>query len=97
LVLGLTVDDYVLWNWSLNGNHDALALISGLTLPPLALVSFWLLAVTVARLPGHLTRRSGSTVRRTQRASRRAAPRNAGRPSAEAARAAESSSRKLAA
>ena len=28
---GLTVGDYLLWNWSLNGNHDVLALISGLT------------------------------------------------------------------
>ena len=35
-VSGLTVGDYLLWNWSLNGNHDVLALVSGLTLPPLA-------------------------------------------------------------
>ena len=55
-VLGLTIGDYLLWNWSLNGNHDALALASGLTLPPLALVAFWLLAVTAARILGRLTR-----------------------------------------
>ena len=35
-VSGLTLGDYLLWNWSLNHNHDALALVSGLTLPPLA-------------------------------------------------------------
>ena len=38
-VLGLTVGDYLLWSWSLNGNHDVIALASGLTLPPLALAS----------------------------------------------------------
>ncbi len=57
LVIALTVGDYFLWNWSLNGNHDVLALASGLTLPPLALVSVWLLAVSVARAIGRLTRR----------------------------------------
>ena len=36
-VSGLTVGDYLLWNWSLNSNHDVIALVSGLTLPPLAL------------------------------------------------------------
>jgi hypothetical protein len=49
-VSGLTLCDYVLWSWSLNGNHTVLALISGLTLPPLAVVCVWLLAVSVARL-----------------------------------------------
>ena len=49
-VLALTVGDYLLWNWSLNGNHDVLALVSGLTLPPLALVSFWILAMGAMRL-----------------------------------------------
>jgi hypothetical protein len=55
-VLGLTVGDYLLWNWSLNGNHDVLALASGLTLPPLALASIWLLAIAVTRLVGRLAR-----------------------------------------
>ena len=36
LVSGLTLGDYLLWSWSLNHNHDVLALVSGLTLPPLA-------------------------------------------------------------
>jgi hypothetical protein len=53
-VLGLTVGDYLVWNWSLNGNHDVLALVSGLTLPPLALASIWLLAITATRLLGRL-------------------------------------------
>ena len=41
---GSPLGDYLLWNWSLNGNHDVLALVSGLTLPPLALACLWLLA-----------------------------------------------------
>ena len=48
-VLGLTVGDYLAWNWSLTGNHDVLALVSGLTLPPLALISFWVLAMGAMR------------------------------------------------
>ena len=58
LVSGLTVGDYLLWNWSLNHGHDVLALISGLTLPPLAIACLWLLAVSVARLLARSTRRS---------------------------------------
>jgi hypothetical protein len=50
IVTGLTIGDYLLWNWSLNGNHDVLALVSGLTLPPLAIAFLWLLVLTVARL-----------------------------------------------
>jgi hypothetical protein len=49
-VTGLTIGDYLLWNWSLNANHDVLALVSGLTLPPLTLACLWLVALTVARL-----------------------------------------------
>jgi hypothetical protein len=52
LVSGLTVGDYFLWNWSLNGNHAVLALVSGLTMPPLAVACLWLLALTVTRLAG---------------------------------------------
>jgi hypothetical protein len=58
LVSGLTLGDYLLWNWSLNHSHDVLALISGLTLPPLALAWLWLLALSVARLLARSTRRS---------------------------------------
>jgi hypothetical protein len=63
-VLGLTVGDYLVWNWSLNGNHDVLALASGLTLPPLALASLWLLAVAGARLLSALARGRARAVRR---------------------------------
>jgi len=49
-VLGLTIGDYLVWNWSLNGNHTVIALASGLTLPPLALASMWLVAISAARL-----------------------------------------------
>jgi hypothetical protein len=57
-VSGLTFGDYLLWNWSLNSNHAVLALVSGLTLPPLALACLWLLALALARLIAHATRRS---------------------------------------
>jgi hypothetical protein len=61
-VLALTVGDYLLWNWSLNGNHDVIALASGLTLPPLALVSLWVLALAAMKLlaAGARLRRSPS-------------------------------------
>jgi hypothetical protein len=64
-VSGLTVGDYLLWNWSLNGSHDVVALVSGLTLPPLVLACVWLLALSVGRLLARYTRRSaGRTLRR---------------------------------
>ncbi|HEY4429137.1 MAG TPA: hypothetical protein VGN08_13120 [Solirubrobacteraceae bacterium] len=58
LVSGLTVGDYLLWNWSLNGNHDVLVLVSGLTLPPLAVACLWLIAMSGARLLARYGRRS---------------------------------------
>jgi hypothetical protein len=58
-VSGLTLGDYLLWNWSLNANHDVFALVSGLTLPPLFLACVWLLAVSLIRLVGGSARRSG--------------------------------------
>lgn len=58
IVSGLTIGDYLLWNWSLNHHRDVLALISGLTLPPLTIVFLWLLAVTLARIVANTTRRS---------------------------------------
>lgn len=57
IVSGLTIGDYLLWNWSLNGSHDVLALVSGLTLPPLAAALVWLIALTAVRLLGGVTRR----------------------------------------
>jgi hypothetical protein len=58
IVSGLTIGDYLLWNWSLNANHAVLALVSGLTLPPLAIACAWLLALTVARLIARSSRES---------------------------------------
>jgi hypothetical protein len=62
VLIGLTLGDYLLWNWSLNGslsgNRDVLALVSGLTLPPLAIACMWLLALNAARLIARSTRRS---------------------------------------
>jgi hypothetical protein len=49
LVSGLTLGDYLLWNWSLSGGHDVLAIVSGLSLVPLVLITASLLAVTTAR------------------------------------------------
>jgi hypothetical protein len=69
-VSALTVGDYLLWNWSLNSNHDVLALVSGLTLPPLAVACLWLLALSVARLIARSTRRPAG---RAGRAARRVA------------------------
>ncbi len=58
IVSGLTIGDYLLWNWSLNGSHDVLALVSGLTLPPLAAAFVWLIALTAVRLLGRATRQA---------------------------------------
>jgi hypothetical protein len=49
-VAGLTSGDYLLWNWSLSGNHEVLALVAGLTLPLLALATLWLAGRAVADL-----------------------------------------------
>lgn len=57
LVSGLTLGDYLLWNWSLSGGHDVVALVSGLTLPPLAVAFVWLLALDLARVLARFTRR----------------------------------------
>ncbi len=79
-VTGLTVGDYLLWNWSLNGNHTVLALIAGLSLPPLVVACLWLLTMSAARLIAHSARRphgragqragSGKPPRRAAAASR---------------------------
>jgi hypothetical protein len=58
LVSVLAAGDYLLWNWSLNGNHDVLALVSGLTLPPLAIACIWLFALSAMRLLAHTVNRS---------------------------------------
>jgi hypothetical protein len=53
----LTLGDYGLWKWSLAGNHQVLAVVFGLTLPPLALAFAWMLVIRSIRLFGTLTRR----------------------------------------
>ncbi len=57
-VCGLTAGDYLLWIWSSSGNHAALALVSGLTLPPLAAVCLCWLALTLVRLIASTARRA---------------------------------------
>ncbi len=42
--------DYLLWNWSLAHGHDILALVAGMTLPPLLIALAWLLVVSCGRL-----------------------------------------------
>jgi hypothetical protein len=78
LVSAVTIGDYLLWNWSLNHGYDVLALISGLTLPPLTIACLWLLALSVARLLARSTRRAPASSASAKRARRR----NAGRASA---------------
>ncbi len=79
-VSGLAVGDYLLWNWSLNSNQDVLALIAGLTLPPLAVAALWLLALSFARLLAAAARLLPAlrTHRRRIRASARAQRHGAG-------------------
>jgi hypothetical protein len=50
LVSLVAFGDYLLWNWSLSANHDILALVSGLTLPPLLIAFAWLFVLSAVRL-----------------------------------------------
>ena len=71
-VFALTLADFVLWHWSLGANRDVLALVSGLTLPPLFAALLWLLAVNIARLLALGARRPAARLRtQTVRAIRR--------------------------
>ena len=85
LICGLTLADYLLWNWSVSGNHDVLAIVSGVTLPFLLLASAVLLVLSLARVmsgyvgrspeqaatPGHAARPRPDAAERTQRRPRR--------------------------
>jgi hypothetical protein len=88
IVTGLTIGDYLLWNWSLNANHDVLALASGLTLPPLTITFLWLLALTGARLVARSSRANHRRAARAQRArvARAAAPQPLSAPPSSAAK-----------
>jgi hypothetical protein len=92
-VLALTVGDYLLWNWSLSANHEVIALVSGLTLPPLALVSLWILAVSAMRLvAAFASRRRAVRAARTKAAAKQIPVRSPAEQAA-AARAREDSTR----
>jgi hypothetical protein len=67
LVSALAAGDYLLWNWSLQGNHDVLSLVSGLTLPPLAIALAWLLALNATRILARLARTPRQPSRRVPR------------------------------
>jgi hypothetical protein len=69
----LALADYLLWNWSLDGSHDILALVSGLTLVPLLIALAWLIFVGATRLLAAMTRRAQaiSTARAVATAARR--------------------------
>ena len=73
LLLPLTAIDYLLWDWSVAGSHDVLALISGMTLLPLAVLSLCLTVIGVLRLLGRSLRRSSTMVRSVHPASSRSA------------------------
>jgi hypothetical protein len=92
-VSAITLGDYLLWNWSLKGDHGVLALIAGLTLPPLALACLWLLTLSLVRLIADAVRnpRAPLTRERMARARRSARARAAARARAQAARAMRSS------
>jgi hypothetical protein len=100
LLSALSVGDYLLWNWSLGGDHAVIALVSGLTLPPLAMAFVWLLALNLVRLFASGARESRL---RSRDQRRRGRARRAGEPADEASRrwedeqASTSSSSKLAA
>ena|SRR5438128_4024258 len=80
VVCALTAGDFLLWNWSLSANQAVLALVSGLTLPPLAAASVLLLVLTAARLASRVTLLTvrPATARRT--AARRRLHDSASRP-----------------
>jgi hypothetical protein len=103
-VSGLTFGDYLLWSWSLNGNHDVLSLVSGLTLPPLAVFCAWLLTLSVARLIARVARRPAAHVgagrsrkERARRSRTSVAASGGNRSSADPAGSSEPPTRKLAA
>jgi hypothetical protein len=54
----LALADYLLWNWSLGGSHDILALVAGLTLVPLLIAVAWLLVKGAMRLLAETARRT---------------------------------------
>jgi hypothetical protein len=71
-VFALTLLDLALWHWSLDANRGALALVSGLTLPPLFCALLWLGAVNLARLLARGARKPAARLKtQTARAAHR--------------------------
>ncbi len=77
-VPALTLGDLLLWHWSLTAPHTVLAIVAGLTLPPLLVASMWLVGLACVRLLArgvrapltHMSRtRSGRSRSRTTRRS----------------------------
>jgi hypothetical protein len=62
-LLLLTAGDYLLWNWSIANGHDIMSLVAGLTLLPLAAVSFGQLILAGGRLMALLLGSSSAPVR----------------------------------
>jgi hypothetical protein len=92
LVALLSLGDYLLWNWSLNGNHDVVALIAGTTLVPLLIALVWLLALGSARLVAGAARQARARASARAGAFAEARSRRSGsRPSARDLRAAAAS------
>lgn len=73
LVVALTGGDFLLWNLSLGANNTVLALIAGLTLPPLVAACALMLVLTAARLVSRI-RAPGMPAAARQRATRRRPP-----------------------
>jgi len=49
-VPALTLADLLLWHWSLTAPHEIVAIVAGLTLPPLLVTSIWLVGLAGVRL-----------------------------------------------
>jgi hypothetical protein len=74
----------LLWNWSLGGSRDILALVAGLTLVPLLIAVAWLLVRDATRLLAEMARRTRTRSATTRSGTARA---RAGRPRTGALRA----------
>ncbi len=76
-VPALTLGDLLLWHWSLTAPHTVLAIVAGLTLPPLLVASMWLVGLACVRLLARGVRAPLTHVSRTRSGrsrSRAAAP-----------------------
>ena len=60
LASGLSLGDYLAWNWSLAHGHQTLALLAGVTLPVALLALAWLVVVSLMRFSAGYLRRSSA-------------------------------------